>query len=319
MEYSNPETIIQQQMESTNSILGNPLLLAAILLFLAILPRALRHILSRKEKTTLDRMVERFEKEELETAVIEDESDESIPPFPIYKEAIPVKIVKEGVPISHNDAEDSSLAPQKKVKLVKQGFSIDPDNNEVSSKKTLSERKGNALTQEQTSDSQESPISESKNEEPNSNWVEAEIPGLIMDIPPEAEKAKNVPTFKASKKAKRLSDAEKSQKPPQKEKQSPKVKNIAPKSEETKDSKPKKDVKTKAGSPKIKIEISKSKPKPVEIKAPIVSHKRYSQKRSWTKESKSTFCQSWESPENQASSSGGSSTAKGYKGFSMKR
>ena len=51
------------------------------------------------------------------------------------------------------------------------------------------------------------------------------------------------------------------------------VKNIAPKSEEIKDSQPKKRVKTKADSPELKIEISESKPKLVEIKAPIVSHK----------------------------------------------
>ena len=56
-------------MESANPILGNPLLLLAILLFLAILPRALRRI-SQKEKTALDRTVERFEKEELLTAAV---------------------------------------------------------------------------------------------------------------------------------------------------------------------------------------------------------------------------------------------------------
>ena len=123
-------------MESVNPILGNPLLIAAILLFLAILPRALR----QKKKTALDRTVERFEEEELKTAA-EGESDENIPghepathpegetsanltkkdlpnpqetqgnegfpPFPTQAEEIEksIKIVKEGIPISHNVLE----------------------------------------------------------------------------------------------------------------------------------------------------------------------------------------------------------------------
>jgi hypothetical protein len=48
-------------MEFSNPILGNPLLLIAIVLFLALIPRALR----QKKKTALDKTVERFEKEEL--------------------------------------------------------------------------------------------------------------------------------------------------------------------------------------------------------------------------------------------------------------
>ena len=116
-------------METVNPFLENPLLIAAILLFLAILPRALR----QKEKTALDKTVERFEKEELKVAA-EEKSDENInlqkkpialkdgslaylkgdlpasqkmeeqrgiPPFPAQEEDKKVKIVKPGVPISH--------------------------------------------------------------------------------------------------------------------------------------------------------------------------------------------------------------------------
>ncbi len=265
-------------------------------------------------------MVERFEQEELKTAA-EGESDEndpaheqtahpkdpslaylmedlptspemqgdgSTPPFLTQEEdEKKVKTVKEGVPISHNDAEDLSPAPKKKVKLVKQEISIAPDKNKAFSKKTLSEPlKSKTRTQEQRSktDSQGPPLSE--NEESNGNWVEAEIPGLIMDTPPAAERSESIPTFKASPKANHQSKAEKPQKSPQNEKQSLKVKNIAPKSEKIEDSKPKKHVKAKADSTELKIEISESKPKPVEIKTPIVSHKDIAKKGAGQKKAK---------------------------------
>lgn len=301
-------------MESVNPILGNPLLLAAILLFLAILPRALR----QKEKTALDRMVERFEEEELKNTAEEksDESDPeheqtahpkdpslaylledlptspemlddgSIPPFPVQEEGPeekdrPVKIVKEGVPISHNEAENASAVPKKKVKLIKQEISITPDRNKAPSKKALPEPlKTKPVPHEQKSkaDSHGSPLSGHENEEADGNWVEAEIPGLIMDNLPATKESENIPTFKASPKAKHYLETEKSKKSPKREKQGLKVKNIAPKSEEIKDSKSKKHVKAKTDSPELNIEISESKSKPVEIKAPIVSHKDIAKK-----------------------------------------
>ncbi|MDH3257200.1 MAG: hypothetical protein OEM27_06250, partial [Nitrospinota bacterium] len=73
-------------METTNLFLGNTLLLLAVLLFLAILPRALRHILLQKEKTKLDKAVERFEEEELKAAAegksaeTDTLQDKSVPP-----------------------------------------------------------------------------------------------------------------------------------------------------------------------------------------------------------------------------------------------
>ena len=117
-------------METANLFLGNTLLLLATLLFLAILPRALRHILLQKEKTALDRMVERFEKEELKAAAAEGESDESDPghekpaspkdPSLAYLlEDLPTSPKaqgNEGIPPFSEQEEDDEL-----LKIVKEG------------------------------------------------------------------------------------------------------------------------------------------------------------------------------------------------------
>jgi hypothetical protein len=291
-------------METINPILENPLLIAAILLFLAILPRALR----QREKTALDKAVERFEKEELKTAA-EGKSDEDIkrqkkpialedgslaylkgnlsasqkmeeqggiPPFPAQEEDKKVKIVKPGVPISHYETADPPL--KKKVKLIRQEFSIAPDKNKVSSKKVSSDpikdKASKPPTNDQKStwsgDSAVPPISD--NEESKGNWIEAEIPGLTIE-PPAEEKSETIPVFDAFPKEKYQTEAEKSQKSPPKEKQAPEVKNIAPKTEEKKDPKPEKQVIIRTDSPELEMENSESKPKEVEIKASVVSHK----------------------------------------------
>jgi len=313
-------------MESSDLFLANTLLLLAILLFLVILPRALRQILLQKEKSPLNRMVERFEEDELKTTA-EGESDKndtmhekSVPPkdrslaylmedlptsletpeenrgipFPAQEEERekPVKIVKEGVPISHNEVMDLSPAPKRKVKLIKQEISISPERDKVSSEKALSEPlKNKAPTKDQKSkwggDSHGTPpISDHENEESDGNWVEAEIPGLIMEPPPAAERSESIPTFKASPKAKHQSEAEKSQKPPQKEKQGVKVENLASKTEEEKGSQPKKHLKFKTDSPELEIKFSESEPIAVEIKAPIVSHKNIANKEAGQKKAK---------------------------------
>ena len=337
--FKSPETIII--MDAANPILGNPLLLMAILLFLAILPRALR----QKEKTALDRMVERFEEEELKTTTEEEpeendseqeqtahpkdpslaylmediptspemQEDRSIPPFPV-REKEPeekdelVKIVKEGIPISHNEETDFSLAPKKKVKLIKQESPIPLGESKESQTKASTESlKSKSPAQGQKSKQAGSPVSEPEDEESDNNWVEAEIPGLIMNPPPEAERSESIPTFKASPKAKHHLEAEKPQKSPPKEKQGLKTKNLvsiprgikdpepkiqvpiktdsptkvkyqASKSEEIKDPKPKKQAPIKTKAPELKIEISEPKPKTVEIKASMASHKNITQK-----------------------------------------
>jgi len=174
------------------------------------------------------------------------------------------------VPISHNKGEDPPPAPKKKVKLIKQEISIPPE--------PLKGKKSKPLTKEQKP---------TWDEESESSWVEAEIPGLIIDSPPAAEIIESIPAFKASPKAKHQSKPGKSHKSPQKEKQGRKVKNIAPKSEEKKDSKkPKKQVQIKPDSPQLEIEISESRPKAVEIKPPVVSHKKIAKKGAGKKKAK---------------------------------
>ena len=238
-------------MEFANPILGNPILLIAIVLFLAVLPRALR----QRKKTTLDKTVERFEKEELLAATVEElnkdnpqqenldspkerslgypttkitqgEGDGGIPPFPEQTEEVPVKIIKEGIPISHNEAKALSSTPKKKVKLIKQETSIAPEIHKDSENKPS--------------------VSDSTiNEENEGNWVEAEIPGLIMEPLLENEEIKDIPTFKAAPKAEYQSEPENSPNPPQKEKPAIKVKNLSSQSEEKEDSKLKKQASTK--------------------------------------------------------------------------
>ena len=299
-------------MEAASPILGNPLLVVAIILFLAILPRALR----QKQKTALDRAVDRFEEEELKTAAegesnenipeheqtthpedetsanltkkdlptsLESQVDTGIPPFPTQAEEIekPVKIVKEGIPISHNELEEALPAAKKQVKLVKQEISIVPDKNKASSKNILSETmKDKTRGQDQSLDEDfpESHITDHEKEQSDDSWVESEIPGLVMDPPPDPKIPPSILTFNAFPKTTHPSEGEKSAKPLQKEKQRLKVKNIAPKSEEIKDSKHKQKVKITLDSPKLEIEISEPKPKTVEIKSPIASHKNIAKK-----------------------------------------
>jgi hypothetical protein len=279
-------------MENVNSILENPLLLVAIFLLLVFLPLAFRE----KKKTKLDRAIERFEKEKLRTAT-EGKTDKSdiprkknnhstfpkklkkgnIHPFPAHE-------VEERAPIPKNDAADSSEAPRNKAKLVKQKLSIAPGENKVTLKNASpdpqNEKKSAPQAKDQKPKSEEylhtPPLDDNANEESEGNWIEAEIPGLIMESPPPSKSSGNVPTFK---KETPLAEIEQTQKATKKEKQDIKVKNIAPESEEKKDSKPIKQARLATGSPNLGAEISESKPKAVEIKAPLVSHKSITKKK----------------------------------------
>jgi len=295
MDYSNPETALLQE-QASNPILGNPLLLVAILLFLAILPRALRHILSQKDKTALDKMVEQFEDDELEASAkeesYENDTSQEKPASPpkdsslAYlmentptSEETPTKVVKEGIPISHNRETDFSLTSKRKIKLIQQGAPIPlGESKEALIKASAESLKNKKVVQGQKPKPTGLPVSEPENEEPDNNWVEAEIPGLIMDNTPAPEKPESIPTFKASPKVKHPTEVKTSSISPQKEKPRPKVKNIASKSEEKKDTKPKKYLKTKMDSLDLEMEISESKPKTVEIKDAIASHKDRDQK-----------------------------------------
>ncbi len=290
-------------MDTTNPILGNPLLLAAILLLLAILPRALR----QNKKTALDKAVERFEREEMKAAAegktnedkdrqkkpipLKDgslaylkenpsaaqipEENKGIPPFPVQEEGEKerVKVVKPGVPISH--FETAEPPPKKKVKLIKQEFSIAPDKNKTRSKKIPSdpvekEQPKSPTNEQESTWNEDLPVPPISNTEEDS-WIEAEIPGLTIE-PPAEEPSEDIPVFNASPKEEYLPEPEKSQEPSP-EKQSAEVKNMAPKTEEKKGSKSEKQEIIMTDSPQLEMEIQESEPKEVEIKAPVVSHK----------------------------------------------
>jgi len=288
-------------METTNPILGNPLLIAAILLFLAILPRALR----QREKTALDKAVERFEKEEQKAASQENSGENEkkqkkpialkdgslaylkedlpapmktgdpggIPPFPTQEEE-KVKIVKPGIPISHIEAAEPPV--KKKVKLIKQEFSIAPDPNKAPPKKDSSAPKKDTQSKPSTKD-QKTSLSEdfpvpppiSDNQEHKDSWIEAEIPGLTVE-PPVEEKTEDIPVFNASPKEEYKSEVPE---PSSEEKQAKAVKNITPKTEEEKDLKPEKEVTIQTDTPELEMEVSESEPKEVEIKGSVPSHK----------------------------------------------
>ena len=299
-------------METANLFLENTILLLAVLLFLAVLPRALR----QEKKTELDRAVERFEKEELKGSskekphedknrqqkpiALKDGSlaypkenlpatqkveDGGIPPFPAQEgeEDERVRIVKAGVPISH--FETAEPPKKKKVKLIKQEFSIAPDKNKVHSKKTQPEQtkvnqNKTLATGENPSPSEDFPSLPIENDpETKDTWIEAEIPGLTVEPPPtEEKKVEDIPVFNAFPKETYPYDSGKAQEASKKEKQGIKVKNLVSKAEENKDPISNKQVENQTDSPDLKTEISESSPKEVEIKAPVVSHKSITKK-----------------------------------------
>lgn len=317
--FYDPGTLII--METANLILGNTLLLAAILLFLAILPRALR----QTKKTALDKAVEKFEKEELK-AEMEGKSKENIarpkklssqkdsslayladdipsssetsdymgiPPFPAQEDENEenIKIVKEGFPISHSDSTDPPPVPRKKTKLIKQEISIAPDKKRLSSKKSSPDPqkyKNSAKDQKSTlgKELHAPPIIENRNEEFDDNWIEAEIPGLTLEPPHPVEKSDSIPTFKASSGEKHAPGIEKTKKSSEIEKQDMNVKSLAPETEEEKGSKPNSQIKAKTGPAELEIEISESDPNAVEKNAGIVSHKSIKRKKVGQKKSK---------------------------------
>ena len=278
-------------METTDPTLGNPLFVApsllfliALLLFLIILPLALRQI----KKTALDKIIPRMEAEELKEAAREKAGKENTAkdtgqPFPAVKEPpatpqeIPPvlkkkkKVVKEGVPISHNE-ENAGL-------------------RKAGSGSTVSSRDKKT--------SWDDDFSMSSNEDSGNNWVEAEIPGLIIepfpaemdsDTEPEAKspvpaekkasdkpkpapaspdkpKPKEILTFKAASQSKRKFGEDQFEDFPSGKNLPSKVKDSAPKAVEKKETRP----------PEPE-EIPELEPKDVEIKAIVVSHKDIAEK-----------------------------------------
>ncbi len=265
-------------METTDPTLGNLLFVApsllfliALLLFLIILPLALRQI----KKTALDKIIPRMEAEELKEAAHEMAGKEMTAkdtgqPFPAVKEPpatpqeIPPvlkkkkKVVKEGVPISHN---------KENAGLYKAGS-------------------GSTASSRDKKTSWDDDFSMSSNEDSGNNWVEAEIPGLIIepfpaemdsDTEPEAKspapaspdkpKPKEILTFKAASQSKHKFGEDKFEDFPAGKNLPSKVKDSAPKAVEKKETRP----------PEPE-EIPELEPKDVEIKAIVVSHKDIAEK-----------------------------------------
>ena len=299
-------------MDTANLFLENTVLLLAVLLFLAVLPRALR----QKKKTELDRAVERFEKEELKASAEKKPGEGKnnqqkpialrdgslaylkgdlpapkkidtrggIPPFPSEEEDEEerVKVVKPGVPISHYETVEP---PQKnKVKLIKQEFSIAPDKNKTQSKKapptpTKAHQDKTHVRGEKPSSNEDLPMPPiAKDDEPKDSWIEAEIPGLTIEPTTLAEEAKDIPVFNAFPKEINPSDTEKTPETSKKEKQGIDVKNIASKTEEKEDLISSKQSGNQTESQDLKMKTSESSSKEVEIKAPVVSHKNITKK-----------------------------------------
>ena len=269
-------------METVDPILGNPLFVAALLLFLIILPLALR----QKKKTRLDKIIARMEAEELkETAQKEAEKEEAGEHKDTPKnepEQSPV-LAEEPSPPS---PQEIPPAPKKKKKVIKESIPI--SHNEESADRHKADAKSRASARDKKS-SWDEDFSTSSNEESGSNWVEAEIPGLIIepfpaakdsDTEPEARKPdpakkkrpdkpkpKELLTFKAaSKSAQNFGEDEFEDFPSEKNLPS-KVKDPAPKAVAKKE--------TRLPKPE---NIPELKPKDVEIKAIVVSHKDIAEK-----------------------------------------
>ncbi len=278
-------------METTDPILGDPLFVAALLLFLIVLPLALR----QKKKTGLDKIIARMEAEELKEAAKEEaekkEAGEPKDAGKIEPEKSPVLTDQPSPPPS---PKEISPAPKKKKKVIKEGISI--SHNE----ETAGLHKAGSVSTVSSRDKKSSwdeDFSMSSNEDSGNNWVEAEIPGLIIepfpadkdsDTEPEAKspapaekkasdkpkpapakkkspdksKPKEILTFKAASKAKHKFGEDEFEDFPSEKNLPSKVKGSALKAVDKKET-----------WPPESEEIPELEPKDVEIKAIVVSHK----------------------------------------------
>lgn len=300
-------------MEIFDPILGNPLFVAALLLFLIILPLALR----QSKKSELDKIIDRMEQEEFneaakeEAATIKETAKQDPTPSspgpriegpedPVDEkpkepaESPPVikkkkKAVKEGVPISHNEATtDLSQSPLELAQPHK------------SQKSSWDEDFKNA------------PPSDSEDSNSGDNWVEAEIPGLIiepfpMEVSSKAKlKAKKVGSSKSKPRAKTGAPADKSSEEvptfeatpqpvsgfgvdefedfPKEENRVPDVKKPVAKTVEKKETPGRETAENEPEIPELEMEIPESRPKDVEIKTIVVSHRDIAEKEGGKKE-----------------------------------
>ena len=342
-------------MDTANPLLSNPLFVAAVLLFLVILPLALR----QKKKSALDMVLDQYEKEETKTIAkrsaeraieqetrdlqeaspaprakskriappvvrqakpTQGETPSSVKPKPAEQEnstpgfgevtednqpsfddkgGIPfpdgdIQTIEESASLSHGT--DSPPAARKKKKFTSEAIPISHNEEKVTNSDTLLpglEKKGSPDMEKGgkwVEDFYASPKRDSDDLEPTHNWIEADIPGLIMDPPPEQkvpskEKpikkgSKKIPTFKAPEKvnSKAEKNIPKTKKSLSEEKGDTKVKNLDPKAEEKKTVKTEKQDQTKAEPPSLEHENPDSGAKSVEKETLIASHKNSGEK-----------------------------------------
>jgi hypothetical protein len=264
-------------METTGPILGNPLFVAALLLFLIILPLALR----QKKKTRLDKIIARMEAEELKETTQKEAEEEAAGEHKARPKNEPEQSrVLAEEPSPPPSPQEIPPAPKKKNKVIIESVPI--SHNEESAGLLKADAKSRASSRDKKS-SWDEDFSISSNEESGSNWVEAEIPGLIMEpfpAEPEAKKPdpakkkrpdkpkpKEILTFKAASKSAHNFGEDEFEDFPSKENLPSKVKDSAPKAVEKKE--------TRHPKPE---NIPELEPKDVEIKAIVVSHKDIAEK-----------------------------------------
>ncbi len=272
-------------METTGPILENPLFIAALVLFLIILPFALR----QKRKTTLDKIIALMEAEELREATQEEAAKEKAGEHQDAPKNEPVKspvlIDKPSPPPSPKEIPP---APKKKKKVIKESVPISHNEESASLYKSGSGSKASSQVKKSSWDED---FSTSSNEESGNTWVEAEIPGLIMEpFPaekdsvsvtepdskksdpvkkkdPDKPKPKEILTFKAAPKSGHNFGEDEFEDFPSGKNLPSKVKDSAPKAVEKNE--------TRLPKPENIPELG---PKDVEIKAIVVSHKEIAEK-----------------------------------------
>jgi len=274
-------------METTDPILESSLFVTPPLLFLIVLLLfliILLPVLRRIKKTGLDKIVARMEAEEPKDA------GKNKP------EKSPVLTAQPSPPPSQKEIPP---APKKKKKVIKESISISHNEENAGLPKAGS---GSTASSRDKKSSLDEDFSMSSNEDSGSNWVEAEIPGLIIepfpaendsDTEPEAKspapaekkasdepkpapakkkspdkpKPKEILTFKAAYKSKHKFGENEFEDFPSEKNLPSKVKHSAPKT-----------VGKKATRPPEPEEIPELEPKDVEIKAIVVSHKDIAEK-----------------------------------------
>lgn len=232
-------------------LLSNPLFIASFIIFLVLIAVFLRG----KRNTALDMVLDQYDKEEAKSQAkkaTEEYTEPSPPPPLTVKSTLPKlkfegstppsskdkapqpsptsapekNVVKAGATISHNeDPVPGHGEPVKKKKFISEGIPISHNEDQITAESTTIKNREKKTPEAKrntgyTEDFYASPKSPSDDMGPNENWIEATIPGLIIEPLPDkkpppkkpentddkksGEKtSKDVLTFKAAPKAKR--------------------------------------------------------------------------------------------------------------------